>query len=112
VEDRAWLAEHVPASSGWRVPGPAEAFPPSVVDDGVVSHEVVDPSVLPLQAAALREHRTQVSVADGCYALSNDIAARLPGREGFARLDPATGELLPPPASLPRAASLLREVPG
>jgi N-acetyl-1-D-myo-inositol-2-amino-2-deoxy-alpha-D-glucopyranoside deacetylase len=53
-----------------------------------------------------------VSVADGCYALSNDIAARLPGREGFARLDPATGELLPPPASLPRAASLLREVPG
>ena len=27
------------------------------------------------------------------YALSNDIAARIPGREGFALLDPATGRL-------------------
>jgi N-acetyl-1-D-myo-inositol-2-amino-2-deoxy-alpha-D-glucopyranoside deacetylase len=108
VEDRAWLARHVPASSGWRVPGPSEAFPPSVVDDGAVSHEVVDPSVLPLQAAALREHRTQVSVADGCYALSNDIAARLPGREGFTRLDPATGALQVPAGNRPRTVSLLR----
>ena len=95
LEDRAWLEEHVPAGSGWRVPGPGDPFPPSVVDDGAVTHEIVDPSVLPLQTAALREHRTQVSVGEGCFALSNDVAARLPGREGFALLDPSTGGLVP-----------------
>ena len=47
-----------------------------------------------MQAAALREHRTQVVVGEGCYALSNNIAARLAGREGFALLDPATGALV------------------
>jgi N-acetyl-1-D-myo-inositol-2-amino-2-deoxy-alpha-D-glucopyranoside deacetylase len=105
-EDRVWLAEHVPAGAGWRVPGPGDPFPPSVVDDGAVTHEILDPSVLPLQTAALREHRTQVSVGDGCYALSNDIAARLPGREGFARLDPSTGALVPA-ADGARRSSLL-----
>ena len=50
-----------------------------------------------MQAAALREHVTQVTVAESgdAYALSNDIAARIPGREGFARLDPTTGRLAP-----------------
>jgi N-acetyl-1-D-myo-inositol-2-amino-2-deoxy-alpha-D-glucopyranoside deacetylase len=75
--------------------GPGDGFPPSVVDDGLVSHEVVDPAAVPVQEAALRHHRTQVTVGDGCYALSNDIAARLSGREGYARLDPTTGALLP-----------------
>jgi N-acetyl-1-D-myo-inositol-2-amino-2-deoxy-alpha-D-glucopyranoside deacetylase len=47
-----------------------------------------------LQEEALRCHRTQVVIAgDGSYALSNGIAARLPGREGYALLDPETGEL-------------------
>ena len=52
------------------------------------------------QADALRHHATQVTVgADGCtYALSNDIAARLSGREGFALLDPRTGRLVTPPS--------------
>jgi N-acetyl-1-D-myo-inositol-2-amino-2-deoxy-alpha-D-glucopyranoside deacetylase len=45
--------------------------------------------VLALRDAALRHHRTQVSVYDGYYALSNDIAARLPAREGYARLPDA-----------------------
>lgn len=99
LEDRAWLAEHVPADSGWHVPAPGDPFPPSVVDDVLVSHEVVDPAAVPLQVAALREHRTQVSVGDGCFALSNNVAGRLPGREGFALLDPVTGA---PPASGPR----------
>jgi N-acetyl-1-D-myo-inositol-2-amino-2-deoxy-alpha-D-glucopyranoside deacetylase len=106
-EDRAWLAEHVSSESGWQVPGPGDPFPPSVVDDEAVSHEVVDPGVLPAQHAALREHRTQVSVGDGCYALSNGIAARLPGREGYALLDPATGALVPRTAGAPRRTSLL-----
>jgi N-acetyl-1-D-myo-inositol-2-amino-2-deoxy-alpha-D-glucopyranoside deacetylase len=109
VEDRAWLAEHVPPGAGWQVPGPGDGFPPSVVDDGVVSHEVIDPAAVPVQEAALRHHRTQVAVGDGCYALSNDIAARLAGREGYARLDPSTGALLPGDPAGRRRTSLLRE---
>ena len=107
LEDRTWLAEHVPAGSGWHVPGPGEAFAPSVVDDGLVSHEIIDPEVVPAQEAALREHRTQVTVGERWFALSNDVASRLPGREGFTRLDPATGALVPPPAGAPRRTSLL-----
>jgi N-acetyl-1-D-myo-inositol-2-amino-2-deoxy-alpha-D-glucopyranoside deacetylase len=107
LEDRAWLAEHVPASAGWRVPAPGDPFPPSVVDDGAVTHEVIDPGAVPAQEDALRAHRTQVSVGERCYALSNDIAARLSGREGFALLDPETGALVPPPAGAPRRTSLL-----
>jgi N-acetyl-1-D-myo-inositol-2-amino-2-deoxy-alpha-D-glucopyranoside deacetylase len=107
VADRAWLAENVPAASGWHVPGPGEPFPPSVVDDEAVSHEVIDPDALPLQAAALREHRTQVVVDEGFFALSNDIASRLADREGFARLDPATGGLVPAAGGGPRHTSLL-----
>jgi N-acetyl-1-D-myo-inositol-2-amino-2-deoxy-alpha-D-glucopyranoside deacetylase len=94
VADRAWLAEALGATGPWTVPAPADPFPPSVVEDGWVSHEVRDPALVPLQEEALRAHRTQVSVGDGCYALSNDIAARLPGREGYACLDPATGALV------------------
>jgi N-acetyl-1-D-myo-inositol-2-amino-2-deoxy-alpha-D-glucopyranoside deacetylase len=107
LADRAWLAANVPADSGWQVPGPDDAFPPSVVDDVAVSHEVVDPDALPLQAAALREHRTQVVVGDGFFALSNDIAARLPGREGYALLDPATGALVDAADGNRRHTSLL-----
>ena len=98
-EDRAWLAERVPAGNGLTVPGADDPFPPSVVDDAVVTHAIVDPSVVADQVRALREHPTQVTVMDDAsapyYALSNDIAARLAGREGFAEIDPGTGDLLP-----------------
>ena len=97
-EDRRVLAE-VPglAERGWSQP--TGDFPPSVVDDDVVTHAVVDPAAVEAQVAALRHHRTQVSLGpDGTYALSNDIAARLPGREGYARLDPGTGEPIPGPS--------------
>ncbi|GAA1153214.1 N-acetyl-1-D-myo-inositol-2-amino-2-deoxy-alpha-D-glucopyranoside deacetylase [Ornithinicoccus hortensis] len=87
-EDRAWLAGHVPADAGLTVPGPDEPYAVSVVDDDLVTHAVVDPAALGSQVAALREHATQVTVYDGYYALSNDIAARLAGREGYALLDP------------------------
>jgi N-acetyl-1-D-myo-inositol-2-amino-2-deoxy-alpha-D-glucopyranoside deacetylase len=106
LEDRAWLAEHVPVSSGWQVPAPDDPFPPSVVDDGLVTHQVNDPDAVPAQEAALRAHHTQVSVGDGCYALSNHIAARLPGREGFALLDPETGALVPPTGASRRTSLL------
>ncbi|GAA1171170.1 N-acetyl-1-D-myo-inositol-2-amino-2-deoxy-alpha-D -glucopyranoside deacetylase [Ornithinimicrobium humiphilum] len=92
-EDREWLRAHVPegvrspAGGVARVPAPDDPFPPSVVDDGIVTHAVVDLAARDRQAAALREHPTQVTVHDGWYTLSNDIAARLPGREGYALLE-------------------------
>jgi N-acetyl-1-D-myo-inositol-2-amino-2-deoxy-alpha-D-glucopyranoside deacetylase len=96
VEDREWLARHVDRQQAphLTVPGPDNPFPPSVVPDEVVTHEVVRPDLVPVQAVALAAHETQVRVLDGYYALSNDVAARLPGREGFAQVDPHTGRPL------------------
>ena len=91
VEDRAWLAEHVPTDRGLVVPGEGDPFPSQVVPDEVVTHTVVDPSVVPVQSRALECHETQVVVGDGWYALSNHVVSRLAGREGYARLDAATG---------------------
>jgi N-acetyl-1-D-myo-inositol-2-amino-2-deoxy-alpha-D-glucopyranoside deacetylase len=87
-EDRDWLARHVPHDSDLHVPGPHEPFPPSVVDDALVTHAVIDPAVVPVRDAALRHHRTQVVVHDGYFALSNGVAARLVVREGYAPLWP------------------------
>jgi N-acetyl-1-D-myo-inositol-2-amino-2-deoxy-alpha-D-glucopyranoside deacetylase len=93
-EDRRWLAEHVrgdvgdgaeDGTGGVTVPSTTDPYPPSVVDDELVTHAVVDPGALEAQVAALREHPTQVTVHDGWFTLSNDVAARLPGREGYAR---------------------------
>lgn len=96
-QDREWLGDHPPTGTGWELPDPDGDYPPSVVADELVTHEVVSPELVPVQAAALREHVTQVTVAESgdVYALSNDIAARIPGREGFSRLDPTTGLLAP-----------------
>jgi N-acetyl-1-D-myo-inositol-2-amino-2-deoxy-alpha-D-glucopyranoside deacetylase len=100
-EDREWLRAQ-PPREGWTLPDPDGDYPPSVVDDRVVTHEVVEPDLVGAQAGALRHHVTQVTVAaDGrTFALSNDIAARLSGREGFALLDPLTGR----PAAAPPGA--------
>nr|WP_202881405.1 N-acetyl-1-D-myo-inositol-2-amino-2-deoxy-alpha-D-glucopyranoside deacetylase [Pedococcus badiiscoriae] len=116
-EDREWLADHPPVGTGWSLPDVDGEYPPSVVADRLVTHAVVDPALVPAQADALRKHATQVSVADSgdTYALSNDIAARLPGREGFALLDPVTGRLATAaedelgggPAAAPRHSGLL-----
>lgn len=99
VEDRAWLAVHVapgtrsPAGGEATVPGPDAPFPPGVVPDEVVTHAVQDPQALERQVAALREHPTQATVFAGFYTLSNDVAARLPGREAFARWPQARAAL-------------------
>lgn len=109
-QDREWLADHLPADTGWALPDPDGDYPPSVVADDRVTHEVVSPELVPVQAAALREHVTQVTVAASgdVYALSNDIAARIPGREGFSRLDPTTGRLVAPgPTASGRHTDLL-----
>jgi N-acetyl-1-D-myo-inositol-2-amino-2-deoxy-alpha-D-glucopyranoside deacetylase len=74
------------------VPGRSDPFASSVVPDAVVTHAVVDPSVVAAQSEALTFHETQVVVGDGWYALSNHVVSRLAGREGFARLDPDTGQ--------------------
>lgn len=95
IEDRGWLATHVPQDSGYAVPSPSDPMPPSVVDDALVTHEVSDSTVVTRQQDALRHHATQVVVGDGWFALSNDIAARLAGREGYALVDPSTGDLVP-----------------
>ncbi|WP_435202840.1 N-acetyl-1-D-myo-inositol-2-amino-2-deoxy-alpha-D-glucopyranoside deacetylase [Janibacter sp. GS2] len=91
-EDRRVLAALPGVSErGWSQP--TGDFPPSVVDDEIVTHAVIDPEAVERQVSALRHHRTQVSLGpEGTYALSNDVAARLPGREGYARLDLTTGE--------------------
>ena len=99
-DDRRWLAEHVPPQAGLQVPGSAEPYAVSVVDDDVVTHVVIDDAARERQELALAAHRTQVSVHDGYYALSNSIAARLSGREAFVRLDPASGDRLPPASEL------------
>ena len=95
LEDRVWLTSHVPADTGYAVPSPSDPVAPSVVDDEIVTHAVIDPSVVERQQQALRSHATQVVVGDGWFALSNDVASRLAGREGYALMDPATGRPAP-----------------
>ena len=84
-QDRDWLAAHV-TEQGVRVPAPDDPYPPSVVD-GPVDAVEAGPDALARQVAALRCHRTQVGVHDGFYALSNDLAARLAGREAYRRIE-------------------------
>ncbi len=94
-EDRAWLAEHVDRALGWTVPAADEPYRPCEVEDRVVTHATVDGGAVAAQQEALREHATQAVVGDGWFVLSNRVAARLPGREGFARVDLVTGDLVP-----------------
>lgn len=96
TEDRAWLRAHVPPQLGLELLGDDAPLLQSVLADDadVELHVVEDTARLPDQRRALEAHRTQLRVWDGFYALSNDVAARLAGREAFVRLDPATGERL------------------
>lgn len=100
--DRRWLREHVPPDLGLTYPADDDPVISSVVDDDLVTHVVHDPVHLPAQIGALDAHRTQLRVWPGGYfALTNDVAARLAGREAFIRVDPVTGERVggPGPAS-------------
>jgi N-acetyl-1-D-myo-inositol-2-amino-2-deoxy-alpha-D-glucopyranoside deacetylase len=107
-EDRSWLQENVPSASSSCVVLQQDApYPPSVVSDEVVTHVVDEPDFVETQRRALAEHRTQVTVHEGYYVLSNNIAARLSGREGFARFDPAAGHLVPAAPGVLRRTGLL-----
>ena len=90
-DDRRWLRAHVPPAAGLVVPAPRDPYAVSVVPDRWVSHSIYAPELVAVQAAALAAHRTQVTVAGSYYSLSNRIAARLSGREGYARLDAVRG---------------------
>ncbi|EWT01079.1 1D-myo-inositol 2-acetamido-2-deoxy-alpha-D-glucopyranoside deacetylase [Intrasporangium oryzae NRRL B-24470] len=102
-EDRAWLHDQDPAAYDRPAPAPSlvlpaegDPFPPSVVDDGLVSHHVVDDRARTVKNDALRAHATQVIVAsEDVHALSNLIAVRTTAREGFARVDPRTWARVP-----------------
>jgi len=94
AQDRAWLRENVISDVNCIVLQQDEPFPPSVVPDETVTHVVEEPTLVQMQRRALAQHATQVVVHEGYYTLSNHIASRLSGREGFAQFDPVAGHLL------------------
>lgn len=95
-ERREWVRTHVQES--FDVLDDDEPYPPSVVPDDAVAHVVAGSAeALAKRDAALVHHRTQVTLYDGFYVLSNMIAAALPDKEAYVRLEPGTGEMLPPP---------------
>jgi N-acetyl-1-D-myo-inositol-2-amino-2-deoxy-alpha-D-glucopyranoside deacetylase len=107
AQDRAWLQDNVAEGSGCVVPRQDEPYPPSVVPDAMVTHVVEEPTMVDLQSRALAEHATQVVVHQGYYALSNHVATRLSGREGFAQFDPVAGALVRGPRAAPPYIGLL-----
>lgn len=92
TQDRLWLRRHSPLRAPDRgsviVPDLDEVYPPSVVEDDEVPIRVDEPQLVPVQERALRAHATQVIVGEGWFALSNRVAGRLSGREGYAPVDP------------------------
>lgn len=119
TEDRTWLHDNVgvnkdvaSARSTCVVLDLDAPYPPSVVSDETVTHVVEEHALVDIQSRALAQHATQVSVYDGYYALSNHIAVRLSGREGFTRYDPLRGDPLAPAPGAPRHAGLLAQRQG
>lgn len=104
-DDATWLAQNltsdIRARHHVRPPDADDSAALSVVDDDVVTHQTVDADAIPVQRAALAAHRTQVRVFPDFFALSNDVAVRLPGRVGYAEIDPDSGSLV---AGMPGAA--------
>jgi N-acetyl-1-D-myo-inositol-2-amino-2-deoxy-alpha-D-glucopyranoside deacetylase len=112
-QDRAWLRDNVVSEgSNLIVLQQAEPYPPSVVPDETVTHVVEEPALVEMQSSALSQHATQVIVYEGYYALSNHIASRLSGREGFAQFDPVAGHLVPATLGAPLSHGLLRHSEG
>jgi N-acetyl-1-D-myo-inositol-2-amino-2-deoxy-alpha-D-glucopyranoside deacetylase len=68
---------------------------------------VQKPALVQMQTRALAQYATQVVVYEGYYALSNHIAGRLSGREGFAVFDPVAGQLVPASSGSPQVNGLL-----
>ena len=102
-------SDHVATSPSCVVLPPDAPYPPSVVSDELVTHVVDEPALVEVQSRALARHTSQVSVYDGFYALSNHIAVRLSGREGFARFNPVAGDLVPAVHGAPWHNGLLND---
>jgi N-acetyl-1-D-myo-inositol-2-amino-2-deoxy-alpha-D-glucopyranoside deacetylase len=112
-QDRQWLHDNVASNSAnCIVLRQDEPYPPSVVSDETVTHVVEEPTLVEMQRSALSRYATQVVVYPGFYALSNHIAVRLSGREGFARFDPVAGQLVPAAHGAPRFRGLLTSSAG
>ena len=96
-EDRAWLAEHPPVGTGWALPDPDGDYPPSVVADDLVTHEVVDPGAGARagRGPAPTRHAGHRGGDRRCLRTVQRHRRPDPGREGFALLDPTTGRLAP-----------------
>ena len=119
TQDRAWLRENVVVNEDEASTGSAcmvldrdAPYPPSVVRDETVTHVVEEYALVDIQSQALAQHATQVSLYDGYYALSNQIAVRLSGREGFAQFDYLRGERVAASPGASRHTSLLTERQG
>jgi N-acetyl-1-D-myo-inositol-2-amino-2-deoxy-alpha-D-glucopyranoside deacetylase len=109
-QDRGWLLDRAASiGSNYVVLQQDAPYPPSVVGDEVVTHVVDEPALVATQSRALAEHKTQVRVYEGYYVLSNHIANRLSGREGFARFDPGAGRLVHGVPGAPRHTDLLND---
>jgi len=107
TQDRAWLHDNLVSDADCVVLQQDEPFPPSVVPDERVTHVVEEPTLIETQSRAMAQHATQVVVHRGYYTLSNHIASRLSGREGFAQSDPVAGHLLPATPGAPPAHGLV-----
>jgi len=107
TQDRAWLHDNLVSDADCVVLQQDEPFPPSVVPDERVTHVVEEPTLIETQSRAMAQHATQVVVHRGYYTLSNHIASRLSGREGFAQFDPVAGHLLPATPGAPPAHGLV-----
>lgn len=99
TRDRRWVIDTVGSVTGESpslIPALDDEILPSAVDDETVTHVVrPSPGDLAVRDAALAEHRTQVVVRDGWFALSNGIATRLAQAEAFVRVEPGTGAPYP-----------------
>lgn len=99
AQDRAWLAATIdPSAAAVTIPASDDPVTASTVPDSLVTRVVSDAEGARRQAAAMRAHATQIAVEVGWFTLSNQVAARLSGREGYALLDPTTGLVRPGPA--------------
>lgn len=79
-------AEQGTLPEGMMPPAAGVPFPPVVVPDAVLDVVIEATEQLPTVIEALRAHATQVVVQPPWYALSNGVAQRLSGREGFRRV--------------------------
>ena len=115
-QDREWLRDNVDdvaQEANSIVLKQDDPFPPSVAADRCVTHHIVEPTLVGLQCRALALHSTQVVVHEGYYTLSNHVATRLSGREGFARFDLVAGRLIPAAPGAPPLIGLLgNDLPG